>query len=66
MKKSTKNIASSVAELIGPTVGELGYDLWDVEYVKEGSEYYLRITIDREEGINIDDCEVIVKYTSIV
>ncbi len=57
MKKSTKNIASSVAELIGPTVGELGYDLWDVEYVKEGSEYYLRITIDREEGINIDDCE---------
>ncbi|MBQ7821359.1 MAG: ribosome maturation factor RimP [Clostridia bacterium] len=50
-------MASAVADLIGPTVSELDYDLWDVEYVKEGSEYYLRITIDREEGITIDDCE---------
>lgn len=57
MKKSSKNIASTVADLIGPTVSELDYDLWDVEYVKEGAEYYLRITIDREEGITIDDCE---------
>ena len=57
MKKTTKNIASVVADLIGPTVSELDYDLWDVEYVKEGAEYYLRVTIDREEGITIDDCE---------
>ena len=57
MKKSTKNIASVVSELIGPTVSELDYDLWDVEYVKEGAEYYLRVTIDGEEGITIDDCE---------
>lgn len=59
MKKPSKNIASTVADLIGPTVSELDYDLWDVEYVKEGSEYYLRITIDREEGITIDDCEIV-------
>ena len=59
MKKASKNIASAVADLIGPTVSELDYDLWDVEYVKEGSEYYLRITIDREEGITIDDCETV-------
>ena len=59
MKKNSKNIASTVADLIGPTVAELDYDLWDVEYVKEGSEYYLRITIDREEGITIDDCELV-------
>ena len=59
MKKPSKNIAATVADLIGPVVSELDYDLWDVEYVKEGSEYYLRITIDREEGITIDDCETV-------
>ncbi len=57
MKKSSKNIASTVAELVGPPISEMDYDLWDVEYVKEGADYYLRITIDRAEGITIDDCE---------
>lgn len=58
MKKSSKNIAGTVKELIYPTVvTELGYDIWDVEYVKEGADWYLRITIDNEEGITIDDCE---------
>ena len=58
MAKSAKNIASAVRELLSPVVeGELGYYLWDVEYVKEGSEYYLRITIDQEDGIDINDCE---------
>lgn len=57
MKKSSKNIASTVAELLTPTISELGYEVWDVEYVKEGSEYYLRITIDNDKGIDIEDCE---------
>ena len=58
MAKSAKNIAGAVTELLAPiVVDELGYILWDVEYVKEGSEYYLRITIDSEEGISIIDCE---------
>ena len=57
MKKGAKNIASAVNELLLGIINELGYVLWDVEYVKEGSEYYLRITIDNEEGITIDDCE---------
>ncbi len=52
-----KNIAGVVEELILPTVNELGYDLWDVVFEKEGSEWYLRITIDLFEGITIDDCE---------
>ena len=56
--KGSKNIAGAVRELLSPTVeDELGYILWDVEYVKEGAEWYLRITIDSEEGINIEDCE---------
>lgn len=57
MKKGTKNIAATVSELIAPVAEELGYYLWDVEFVKEGSRYILRVTIDSDEGINIDDCE---------
>ena len=58
MAKGKKNIASTVEELIAPVVvDEMGYDIWDVEYVKEGASWYLRITIDSEDGIDIDDCE---------
>lgn len=53
----TANIAERVEALIAPTVTELGYRIWDVEYVKEGAEWYLRITLDHEDGIDIDDCE---------
>ncbi len=52
-----KNIAGTVEKLLTPVVNELGYDLWDVEYEKEGSEWFLRITIDLFEGITIEDCE---------
>ena len=55
--KSTKNVASVVSELIAPVAEDLGYVLWDVEFVKEGARHILRVTIDSEEGINIDDCE---------
>lgn len=54
---NAKNIAQSVHDFLLPVVTDLGYELWDVEYVKEGSEWYLRITIDSENGITIDDCE---------
>lgn len=57
--KNGKNIAQTVQEFLLPVVNELGYYLWDVEYVKEGSEWYLRITIDSEDGITIDDCETV-------
>ncbi|MBQ8399677.1 MAG: ribosome maturation factor RimP [Clostridia bacterium] len=57
MAKGPKNIAEYVCRAITPGVSALGYDIWDVEYVKEGSEWYLRITVDSPEGIDIDDCE---------
>ena len=57
MKKSSGGIVRAVTAIAEPLAEELGYFLWDVEYVKEGSEMYLRITIDSEEGINIEDCE---------
>ena len=47
----------SIYYLSLPIVNELGYKLYDVMYVKEGKEYYLRIFIDHENGIDLDDCE---------
>ncbi len=55
--RPARNIAGKVKELLENTINELGYVLWDVEYVKEGAEWFLRITLDNEEGININDCE---------
>ena len=56
-KNKKKNTAAVVRELIQETADSLGYMLWDVEYVKEGAEMVLRITIDSENGIGIEDCE---------
>ena len=50
------NIAEKVTELILPTVEELGFNLWDVRFVKEGADWFLRVFIDSENGISIDDC----------
>jgi ribosome maturation factor RimP len=57
MKKNNKGVVGIVTKLAEPLVESLGYFLWDVEYVKEGADMYLRITIDSEEGITIEDCE---------
>ncbi len=52
-----KKIADVCAELLTPVINELGYDVWDIEYVREAAEWFLRITIDSPNGIDIDDCE---------
>lgn len=49
-------ILSAANEIAQPVIAELGFDLIEVEYVKEGAEWYLRIYIDKPGGINIDDC----------
>lgn len=54
MKKSIKD---TVREAIEPVVNGLGYDIWDILYSKIGADYHLEITIDSENGINIEDCE---------
>ncbi len=54
MKKSIKE---TVREAVQPTIAELGYDIWDITYSKVGADYHLEITIDSENGINIEDCE---------
>lgn len=51
------NIEEKVESLLLKTINDLGYDLYDVEYAKEGKDYFLRIFIDKPEGIDLNDCE---------
>ena len=51
------SIEEKVEILLKPTIEKIGYDLYDVEYAKEGKNYFLRILIDKPEGIDLTDCE---------
>ncbi len=51
-------------QLLTPILDRLRFDLWDVEYVKEGADYYLRAYIDKEGGITIDDCVTVSRELS--
>ena len=51
-------------ELLLPILEELGFELVDVEYVKEGGNMYLRAYIDKEGGITVDDCEAVSRRMS--
>ena len=46
-----------VTEALKPVINDLGYSVWDIEYVKEGADYYLRSTIDHADGVDINACE---------
>ena len=50
------NIAETVTALIKHTVEAQGVSLWDVRFVKGGADWFLRIFIDKEDGVSIDDC----------
>ena len=52
-------VTDLVTEFAKPIVEQLGCSLWDVEYVREGAERYLRLYIDKDGGVDIDDCEKI-------
>jgi len=57
-------VTDAVAALARPIVERTGCTLWDVEYVKEAGEWFLRVYIDREGGVNIDDCEAVSRPLS--
>ncbi|GIO93334.1 MULTISPECIES: ribosome maturation factor RimP [Paenibacillus] len=61
---STSKIKTTVEEMVQPYLDEHGFELVDVEYVKEGSSWFLRVFVDKEGGIDIDDCGVISEYLS--
>ena len=50
-------VTDLVTQLAQPVVESFGCELWDVEYVREGSERFLRIYLDKDGGIDIEDCE---------
>ena len=59
-----KKVTELTAELAAPVVAEQGCELWDVEYVKEAGTWYLRLYIDKEGGVSIDDCEAVSRPLS--
>lgn len=60
------NIEQKVQDLIQEKVEDLGYELYDVKYEKEGKDYFLRIFIDKAEGISLEDCEKVSNTISDV
>jgi len=59
-----EQIEQQTERYMQPIVDELGYELVDVEYVKEAGTWYLRAYIDKAEGISIDDCEIVSRRYS--
>ena len=59
-------VSDLTAELAGPIAAENGCTLWDVEYVKEAGDWYLRVFIDKEGGVSINDCEAVSRPLSDV
>ena len=57
-------VTDTVAQLALPFVESAGCSLWDVEYVKEAGEWFLRIYIDKEGGVSIEDCEAVSRPLS--
>ena len=59
-----KKITEIVRELAQPVAEENGCELWDVEYVREAGQWYLRLYLDKEGGVNILDCEAVSRKVS--
>lgn len=49
-------VETKVLEIAEPIARDLGLSIWDIDFVKEGADHYLRIYIDKEGGVGIDDC----------
>ncbi|MFZ2537955.1 MAG: ribosome maturation factor RimP [Oscillospiraceae bacterium] len=65
MKKNTSNTVVVVTDIVKPITDELGLTIWDVEFEKEGSMWILRIIIDKDSGVSIDDCEAVSRPLDI-
>ncbi len=63
-KGKKRSTVSIVEELAGPVAREAGVEIWDVRFEKEGTLWYLRVFIDKEGGVTIDDCEAVSRKLS--
>ena len=66
VEKQVKNAAEQIAELIAPTVEALGLELWGIELQQQGKYSLLRVYIENEEGVSIEDCERVSRQVSAV
>lgn len=57
-------VTELVAQLAAPAVAAAGCEIWDVEYVREAGEWYLRLYLDKEGGVDIQDCEAVSRVVS--
>lgn len=57
-------LVTQIYEMVKPIADELNYEIYHVEYVKENGEYYLRIYIEKEGGITLNDCEALSRRVS--
>ena len=57
-------VTEIVAELAAPAIAAAGCQLWDVEYVREAGEWFLRLYLDKEGGVDIQDCEAVSRVVS--
>ncbi|AGX03905.1 hypothetical protein B14911_00370 [Bacillus sp. NRRL B-14911] len=57
-------VTETVEELVTPIVDELNLELVDIEYVKEGKEWFLRVFIDKEQGVDIEECGLVSERLS--
>ncbi|HBF5907558.1 ribosome maturation factor RimP [Clostridioides difficile] len=61
-----KNLEATIEEIVTKITDEHGFEMVDVEYVKEAGEYYLRVYIDKEEGISLNECELVSRELSSI
>ena len=57
-------LVNDIADMVTPIVIQLGYELYYIEYVKEHGDFFLRIYIDKPEGITLTDCEKVSRTVS--
>jgi ribosome maturation factor RimP len=60
----SSQIKSAVEEMVKPFLDENGFELVDIEYVKEGSNWFLRVYVDKDGSIDIDDCGRVSEFLS--
>lgn len=61
---TNKDTIKKVEEILQPMIIENAFELWDIELAKEGQNLYLRVYIDKENGITLDDCELVSRFLS--
>ena len=61
-----QSVENKVEQLILPVIEDLGFELVDIQYTKEGPNWFLRIFIDRPEGIDLDHCEFVSRKVEII